>query len=320
VASSNIISRAWNQFFFTGFSGESLGLLRMYIGCGLLIFTTYQFGTVLTLNPLGAVYYFIEPVWYFKLLGIQYHVPALSFGMYAILMGAILSMILGKNTRTSILVIMLYIFYLKGVRDSFAGDVHHREIIPMQMLFLFLLSKCGKANSRDARQLSNTERVQEWEASWPIKTMQLYVTLFYFWSVIAKVRTSGWVWFAGEGKIQEVLIQRSVRWGVTDQGEFIKNGLSFELAQHPDLIQFFAILVLAFELGFPLILLIKSVKLRLAFIMGVTIFHISCYILMDVNFLLIPFVYLIFFDLIPVHQWLKTRAWPLFRRRPSLAG
>jgi len=292
----------------------------MYIGCGLLIFTTYQFGTVLTLNPLGAVYYFIEPVWYFKLLGIQYHVPALSFGMYAILMGAILSMILGKNTRTSILVIILCIFYLKGVRDSFAGDVHHREIIPMQMLFLFLLSKCGKANSRDARQLSNTERVQEWEASWPIKTMQLYVTLFYFWSVIAKVRTSGWVWFAGEGKIQEVLIQRSVRWGVTDQGEFIKNGLSFELAQHPDLIQFFAILVLAFELGFPLILLIKSVKLRLAFIMGVTIFHISCYILMDVNFLLIPFVYLIFFDLIPVHQWLKTRAWPLFRRRPSLAG
>ena len=320
MASSNIISRAWNQFFFTGFSGESLGLLRMYIGCGLLIFTTYQFGTILTLNPLGAIYYFIEPVWYFKLLGIQYHVPALSFGMYAILMGAILSMILGKNTRTSILVIMLCIFYLKGVRDSFAGDVHHREIIPMQMLFLFLLSKCGKANSRDARQLSNTERVQEWEASWPIKTMQLYVTLFYFWSVIAKVRTSGWVWFAGEGKIQEVLIQRSVRWGVTDQGEFIKNGLSFELAQHPDLIQFFAILVLAFELGFPLILLIKSVKLRLAFIMGVTIFHISCYILMDVNFLLIPFVYLIFFDLIPVHQWLKTRAWPLFRRRPSLAG
>ena len=292
----------------------------MYIGCGLLIFCTYQFGTVLTLNPLGAIYYFIEPVWYFKLLGIQYHIPALSFGMYAILMGATLSMIVGKNTRTSIFVIMLCIFYLKGVRDSFAGDVHHREIIPIQMLFLFLLSKCGKAHSRDTRQLHIAEGVQEWEASWPIKTMQLYVALFYFWSVIAKVRISGWVWFSGEGKIQEVLIQRSVRWGVTDQGEFIKNGLSFELAQHPDLIQFFAILVLAFELGFPLLLLIKSVRLRLAFIMGVTLFHISCYVLMDVNFLLIPFVYLIFFDLVPVHQWLTTRAWPLFRRRLSLAG
>jgi hypothetical protein len=240
--------------------------------------------------------------------------------MYAILMAATVSMILGKNTRTSIIVIILCVFYLKGVRDSFAGDVHHREIIPMQILLLFLLSKCGKAHSRDARQLHIPEGVQEWEASWPIKTMQLYVALFYFWSVIAKVRTSGWVWFAGEGKIQEVLILRSVRWGVTDQGEFLKNGLSFELAQHPELIQFFSILVLAFELGFPLLLLIKSVKLRLAFIIGVTTFHIATFVLMDVNFLLIPFVYLIFFDLVPIHQWLKTRAWPLFRRRLSMAG
>jgi hypothetical protein len=320
VAFPNIINRAWNQFFFTGFSGESLGLLRMYIGCGLLFFHTYQFATVLSLNPIGAMDYFIAPIWYFKLLGIQYHVPALSFGMYAILMGATVSMILGKNTRTSILVIILCVFYLKGVRDSFSGDVHHREIIPMQILFLFLLSKCGNAHSRDARQRPIPEGVQEWEASWPIKTMQLYVALFYFWSVIAKVRTSGWVWFAGEGKIQEVLILRSVRWGVTDQGEFLKNGLSFELAQHPELIQIFSILVLAFELGFPLLLLIKSVKLRLAFILGVTTFHIASFVLMDVNFLLIPFVYLIFFDLVPIHQWLKTRAWPLFRRRLSMAG
>ncbi|MCA9499191.1 MAG: hypothetical protein KC588_08350 [Nitrospira sp.] len=314
------INRIWNQFFFTGFSGASLGLLRMYIGIGLLFFHTYQFATVLTLNPIGAMYYFVEPICYFKLLGIQYHIPALSFVMYIILMYATVLMIAGKNTRTSILVIILCIFYLKGVRDSFSGDVHHRYIIPMQILFLFLLSKCGEVHSRDARQRHIHEGIQEWEASWPIKTMQLYVALFYIWSVIAKVRVSGWVWFAGEGRIQEVLIKRSVRWGVTDQGEVVKNGLSFELAQHPDLIQFFGILVLAFELGFPLLLLIKSVKLRLAFILGVTAFHISTFVLMDVNFLLIPFVYLIFFDLVPIHQWLKSRAWPLFRRGPSIAG
>jgi len=256
------------NFSLRGFQGKALACCGCTLDAGFCCLLPIQFGTVLTLNPLGAIYYFIEPVWSFKLLGIQYHVPALSFGMYAILMGATVSMILGKNTRTSIIVIILCIFYLKGVRDSFAGDVHHREIIPMQMLFLFLLSKCGKVHSRDARQLRLTEGVQEWEASWPIKTMQLYVALFYFWSVIAKVRTSGWVWFAGEGKIQEVLIQRSVRWGVTDQGEFLKNGLSFELAQHPELIQFFAILVLAFKLVCPLLLLIKSVKLRLVSIYG----------------------------------------------------
>jgi len=313
-------SRIWNQFFFTGFSGESLGLLRMYIGVGLLFFHTYQFATVLSVNPIGVMNYYIEPIWYFKVLGIQYHVPALSFVLYAILMGATTAMIVGKSTRTSLVVIILCIFYLKGVRDSFSGDVHHRYIIPMQILFLFLLSKCGQVHSRDARHLHNPGGIQEWEASWPIKTMQLYVALFYFWSVIAKVRVSGWVWFAGEGRIQEVLIKRSIRWGVNDKGEVLKNALSFELAQHPELIQLFSILVLAFELGFPLILLIKSVKVRLAFIMGVTSFHIATFVLMDVNFLLIPFVFLIFFDLVPIHVWLKARAHQILGRRPATPG
>lgn len=319
MAFFNIIRRAWNQFFFTGFSGESLGLLRMYIGCGLLFFHTYQFVTVLGLNPTGAMFYFIEPIWYFHVLGIQYHIPALSFVAYVILMSATVTMIMGKWTRTSILIIIICIFYLKGVRDSFSGDVHHRYIIPMQMLLLFLLSQCGNVHSRDARQ-GPIPAIQEWEASWPIKTMQLYVALFYFWSVIAKVRVSGWEWFSGEGRIQEMLIKRSVRWGVTGEGDLVQNNLSFELAQHPDLVQMFSLLVLAFELGFPLILFIKSPTFRLLFIAGVTTFHISTFILMDVNFLLIPFVYLIFFDLVPIHQWLKIHAWPLFRRRPFIAG
>jgi len=292
----------------------------MYIGVGLLFFHTYQFATVLSVNPIGVMNYYIEPIWYFKVLGIQYHVPALSFVLYAILMGATTAMIVGKSTRTSLVVIILCIFYLKGVRDSFSGDVHHRYIIPMQILFLFLLSKCGQVHSRDARHLHNPGGIQEWEASWPIKTMQLYVALFYFWSVIAKVRVSGWVWFAGEGRIQEVLIKRSIRWGVNDKGEVLKNALSFELAQHPELIQLFSILVLAFELGFPLILLIKSVKVRLAFIMGVTSFHIATFVLMDVNFLLIPFVFLIFFDLVPIHVWLKARAHQILGRRPATPG
>ncbi|GJL60415.1 MAG: hypothetical protein NPIRA03_32720 [Nitrospirales bacterium] len=318
MAFCNLISRGWNQFFFTGFSGESLGLLRMYIGCGLLFFHTYQFATVLTLNPIGTRNYFLDPIWYFHLLGIQYHIPALSFIVYALLMSATVWMIMGKWTRASILVIILCIFYLKGVRDSFSGDVHHRYIIPMQMLFLFLLSRCGEVHSRDSRHGAYPP-LQEWEASWPIKMMQLYVALFYFWSVIAKVRISGWEWFSGEGRIQEVLIKRSVRWGMTSEGELVKNSLSFELAQRPDLIQIFSHLVLAFELGFPLILFIQSVKLRAFFLSGVIIFHISSFVLMDVNFLLIPFVYLIFFDLVPIHQWLRIHAWRFFKRPRSMA-
>jgi hypothetical protein len=107
---------------------------------------------------------------------------------------------------------------------------------------------------------------------------------------------------------------------VNEKGEMLKNALSFELAQHPELIQIFGILVLVFELGFPLLLLIKSVKLRLAFILGVTTFHIATFVLMDVNFLLIPFVYLIFFDLVPIHAWIKPRVHKILGRRPTPTG
>ncbi len=314
MAPFSAISRAWNGFFFHGFSGDSLGLLRVYFGCGLLFFHIYQFATVITLNPRGATFYFLDPMWHFGLLGIQYHIPFLSVVVFGLLMISTTTMILGKGTRTSIVIIILCIFYLKGVRDSFSGDVHHRYLIPMQILFFLLLSKCGGSHSLDARNRKTPVDIQEWEASWPIKAMQVYCAFFYLWSVIAKVRVSGWIWFAGEGMIQDTLIKRSIRWGVTDTGEVVKNKLSFELAQLPDLIFLFGLLVLFFETAFPLILLIKQAKWRLVFLTGVTVFHIATFVLMDVNFLFIPIVFLIFFDLVPVHQWLKSRFRSFIRR------
>ena len=44
---------------------------------------------------------------------------------------------LGKWTKPSIIFMVIFIFYLKGVRDSFAGDVHHRYLVPVTMLFFF---------------------------------------------------------------------------------------------------------------------------------------------------------------------------------------
>jgi hypothetical protein len=43
-------------------------------------------------------------------LGIDYHLPALSFVMFIALMGATVSMALGKWTRTSIVVVIICIF------------------------------------------------------------------------------------------------------------------------------------------------------------------------------------------------------------------
>ena len=313
---SKSIGRPWNSFFYEGFSGESLGLLRLYFGCGLLLFHVSQCFELLTLDPTGVQFYFLEPMWHFALLGMDHHVPILSFVVFAVLMIATLMMALGRYTRTSIAIVILCIFFLKGNRDSFTGDVHHRYLVPMQMLFLLLLSKCGQAHSLDERYRKVKSRIQEWEASWPIKTMQVYCAFFYFWSVIAKIRVAGWAWADG-GQIQKELLKRSAMWGVTETGEAVRNQLAFQMAQLPDLLMYLAHLTLAFEAVFLLILFVKPVKWRLIFLLGVTFFHIANFVLLYVGFVFLPVVFLIFFDLVPVHAWLKNKFRRCVLRRPS---
>ncbi|MFI5216089.1 MAG: hypothetical protein ACHQ3O_06055 [Candidatus Limnocylindria bacterium] len=183
------MSGAWNRFWFTGFSVESLALLRICFGIGLLFFHVTQFYTFFLLDPAGASFYFMDPVWYFELLGLERQIPALAYAGFALLELATLGMILGYRTRLSIGLQILLIFYLQGARDSVTGDEHHRYLVPIQMLFFLLLSACGRARSLDARrspQLAAAGRATpEWQASWPIKAMQVYCASFYFWSVLA---------------------------------------------------------------------------------------------------------------------------------------
>jgi hypothetical protein len=48
-------------------SVESLAMLRICFGIGALFFHVTQFYTFFLLDPAGAHFYFMEPVWYFEL-------------------------------------------------------------------------------------------------------------------------------------------------------------------------------------------------------------------------------------------------------------
>ena len=303
------VAGAWNRFFFSGFSDQSLGLLRIYFGCGLLLFHVSQFPHILALDPLGPAFRFTVPMWHFELLGIHTHVPWLTPVVFLVMMLATVAMTLGRWTRPAIILVILCVFYLKGVRDSFAGDVHHRYLMPMQMLVLLLVSRCGEVRSWDARRRAGvaTPAISEWQASWPIKTMQIYVASFYFWSVVAKLRVSGLEWFIGGGKIQEILISRAVRWSGVETRELFFNPLAFEIANSPLVLHALGLLTLLMEMGFPLILLITSPRWRLVALLAVAGFHIVNFVLLSVMFLMIPIVFFVFFDLAPVQAWLSTR-------------
>ena len=300
------LKQGLSRFFYQGYSEESLGLFRIYFGCLLFLYHIPQFATLFAIDPSGPSFHYTDPIWYFDLLGIDRTIPWLSFATGVLLLASTLTMTVGKWTRTSIIVVLICIFYLKGVRDSAAGDVHHRYVVLVQILFFLLLSRCGETMAAGRR--GNRAGVSEWQASWPIRAAQVYVAFFYFFAIVAKFRVSGWDWFAEGGRLQEQLIVRSVRWGLSDEGEPVRNVLSFHLAGYHSIVFLMCLFLIALEFLFPLILFVKRNLIKLAFVACAFLFHVANYVLLDVNFLLYGFVLLVFFDLAQLRRALAERS------------
>ena len=305
-----------DRFFFGWHDAEALGAVRFYFGIGLAIYLYFQFDQNLKIDPFGAHFVFTRPIWYFWLLGIDTNIPWISFAVMPLLVLACLLFAFGKWTKPMIIAIILMIFTMKGVRDSFSGDVHHREIPIFALLILFYFSKSDRMFGVDARR-KTLPSIEPWEASWPLRAMQVYIAMFYFWALMAKLRLSGLDWFTGGGRIQDVLISRSLRDGLTPTGDVVNLSLGWDFAHHPEWIWACGALVFAFELLFPLILFVRDWRLKLLALIGATTFHLANYFLMNVQFFLYPFVFVTFFDMNRFHDWAKAK---LRLKKPATAA
>ena len=306
----NWVERVWDWYFYTGYSGDSLGALRAIFGAGLLLYHITQFPHVLALSPTGAKTHFIEPIWYFELLGISTHIPWLSIPVFILMMAATVCFMIGKWTKPSILVLFICICYLKGVRDSFAGDVHHRYIVPVTLLFLFFFSKCHQHFAVDAKG-KTYPAIEEWEASWPIRTAQTYIVLHYFWAIVAKLRIPGWDWFDRAGMIQSKLIGRSLRGGFGPDGEVLNRAYAFDLADHVWVIFIMEASVALFELFSLLVLIIRRRWAAILLFLGAASFHLANFILLNVQFFMYPFVFFTFFNM----AWFAIRYRDKYRNK-----
>jgi len=291
-----------SRFLFSGGSPERLAATRFVLGLGLVPFFAMQYGSLFDFEAFGLAWYYTDPVWYFDALGIRRHVPWLAMCGVPVLLGALVAFALGFRTRLAACVILLLVLLLKGARDSVAGDIHHRELIPFQVLLFFALSRCGDVYSLDAQRGSRAPPLTTWEASWPIRASELYVAAFYIWSGLAKLRVSGMAWLEGGGGMQSLLLQRAVRFGLGSDGEPAGSNLGLWLAHYPDALALLALGVLAMELGFPLVLLLRRSWTRALFLAGVTLFHLANFVLMDVQFVFLPVVFAVFFDPAPLFR------------------
>jgi hypothetical protein len=304
-----------DRFLFDWYPAEALGAARFYFGLGLTFYLLSQYPQLLLLDPWGPHFHFTRPIWYFERIGIERSIPWLNLPVMLLMAAACLAFAFGKWTKPAIVVILITMFYLKGVRDSFSGDVHHREVPVFALLVLFLVSKCDRMFGIDARR-RKLAPIEDWEASWPLRAMQVWVAMFYFWALMAKLRISGLDWFTDGGRIQKTLISRALRDGVSPDGEIVNLSMAWDLAQMPQLVFLFGAMVFAFELLFPIILFVRNLRIRVAMIAGGVLFHIANFLLMNVQFYLYPFVFVTFFNMMPVHEWLKAK----LRMKPQEAA
>jgi hypothetical protein len=300
-------------YFFRGCTPERLGATRFLIGAGLLPFHVLQYYTLLALDWSGPSFWFVHRIWYFEALGIERCVPALAALALAILLLATAGFAVGYRTRACAVVSLLAIAYLKGVRDSVAGDVHHRELVPFAVLLLFAFSRCGDVASFDSRRTPPPRLLDEWEASWPIRAAQVHVASFYFWSGLAKVRMAGWDWIRDGERLQVLLLNRAFRFGIDASGEPEGSPLALWFAHQNELLMALALATIVMELGFPALLFLRSFGLRALFLAGVSFFHLANFVLMKVKFVFLPVVFVLFFDPSPLLSWLNRERGPVAR-------
>lgn len=297
VGSAPRATPAVDGFLFRGFSADSLGLFRIVFCLGLIPFHVGQFERLLDLDPQGAGFFYLRTMWHFDLLGVDHHVPALAIGVFWLLLMSSTTAAAGFYTRTSLFLVLACILFLKGARDGLSGEMHHRYYIPFHFLAILLVSHSGDVWSVDAWRRKSETVVASWQASWPLRTMQLYCSSFYFLSALAKLRVSGWAWFADGARVQELLLQRGIAAGAADEAGFSGAHVAVIIAEYPALCLLLALSTLVFELSFMALPWIRSAGLRLAFLAGVTFFHVANYWLVGVKFQFLPVVFLAFFDL-----------------------
>ncbi|MDT8368901.1 MAG: HTTM domain-containing protein [Longimicrobiales bacterium] len=314
------IAALWHRYWFAyRVPAETLGLVRIALGTALLALHFTNFITLLGVDLSGARFHYLEPIWYFDLVGIEAVVPILSLAVFGLLLASTVAIILGYRTRTAIAVAILCIFYLKGVRDSAAGDVHHRYLMWVHALVFLMASRAGEVLSLDRRRLEREGRVRSfeaWEISWPLRAMQTYVVIFYCGSALAKLRVAGGAWFLDGTAAQKTLLEKSARWS------FETLPLGSELANFPTLAWALVVFTIVVELGFPLVLLMRTVP-RILFLAGMSVFHIANGVLLGVNFYITPFLFVVFFDVsklrgVWTRAWWRRRAWN--RPAPQAGG
>ncbi|HEY9303862.1 MAG TPA: HTTM domain-containing protein, partial [Mycobacterium sp.] len=183
------VTEVWRSFWFQPQPAYTLGLVRMAFGMlaigwtiSLLPDLPSLFGPhgIVSRQPGGAFYWGVFAIWNSD--------RALLIGWVVLLVSSIVLMI-GWHSRLAAVAVFVLIISFQH-RDPLvwnSGDV----VVRIEALVL-ALSPCGAALSLDQRRGSGTFWSAQERSRWPVRLLQVQLSLIYFASALAKINGNAW--------------------------------------------------------------------------------------------------------------------------------
>ena len=185
----------WRAFWFTKEPAYTLGIVRIAFGA-LMVYVTIDLLPSLTqlFGESGPVpsqptteFHWIYPYTY-GIFQVWTSDTALYVG-WAILLLSAVALLVGWHSRLA--AVLVWIVFLSFVRRNPSVFNYGDHVISITALIL-MLSACGAALSLDQRRRSGRFWSAECRSRWPVRLMQLQLSLIYFFSAQSKLRGDEW--------------------------------------------------------------------------------------------------------------------------------
>jgi hypothetical protein len=269
---------AWRTFWFRGAPFLDLAVARIIVAATALHLNAagFRFASVAYAPPalwkpipLVAALGLAKP----DLTTLTWLAHASRVALYAALFGIL--------SRPALAVAFVLQLWQEAYLQCF-GKVTHGTIPLLWAMVFLACAPCGRRLSVDAvlrrRGAARALAEESTAARWPLELFFVELAAFYFQAGFAKLSTSGLAWADGY-TLQYYLIDKGVPAGMW-------------LATSLPLCRAFSVLVLAFELTFPVAVVVR--RLRPAYLVGGVLFHLGTTWLMNVSFFTVWILYLVF--------------------------
>ena len=268
---------AWRRFWFAPASLVDLGAARVAFALILLLLVGRTRYDGLAFAP-AELY---APVGILRVLDVGPPGATIVTSLARLMVTLIVAMLVGIGTRVALVALVPTFLLLESWLNAY-GKISHGTVPLFFALVAFALSPCDRTFTLARAWRRSRGGVPEPEPSayarWGLELVYVELAAFYAAAGIAKLRHAGPAWADGY----------TLQYHLLAKGE----PAGLWLAEHLPLCTVLSVLVLGFELAFPLSVILR--RLRPTFLLGGTLFHLGTTVFMGITFWPVVALYTLF--------------------------